>query len=176
MDIYRTLSDIEGKYVNAGTSIPAGGLFYRSQVVEKNQLPSTIFDGIENGYTVYGLSVNNHTTYGNSILPQTRIDLFMKATDSSGRILFGKLIESIEVLAVVDSSGKDVFASTTPGAPAELLFAVPDDLYNLLMSAQSISGISIIPVPRNANYTSNEGDTVTIDDLRAFIESKMGSF
>ena len=176
VDVLRNQNDIIGNYVNIGTSIPEGGLFYKSQVVTKSQLPKTLFDNIENGHTLYGLAVNNHTTYGNKIYPGTRIDLFMKATDSNNRILFGKFIERIEVLAVVDSNGNDVFSSTNPGAPAELLFSVPDELYSLLKKAEYISSISIIPVPRNSDYSSTDSDYVTIEDLKNFIESKSGRF
>ena len=176
VDAYTKAQDVIDHYVNIGTSIPEGGLFYKSQVVTKDELPKTLFDGIAKGNTLYGLAVNNHTTYGNKIYPGTRIDLFMKATDNNGRVLFGKLIESIEVLAVVDSQGNDVFSSTNPGTPAELLFSVPDELFELLYKAESISGITVIPVPRNSEYTSQGGDTVTIDDLRVFIESKSGTF
>lgn len=176
VDAFRNQNEIIGKYVNIGTSIPKGGLFYKAQVVEKSQLPKTLFDNIASGNTLYGLAVNNHTTYGNKIYPGTRIDLFMKATDNNGRVLFGKFIESIEVLAVVDSNGNDVFSSTNPGTPAELLFSVKDEMYELLKKAEYISGISVIPVPRNSEYTSEGSATVTIDDLRAFIESKSGTF
>ena len=176
VDVLQNVNDIIGKYVNVGTSIPKGGLFYKEQVVSKEQLPKTLFDNIAKGNTLYGLAVNNHTTYGNKIYPGTKIDLFMKATDNSGKILFGKFIESIEVLAVVDANGNDVFSSTNPGAPAELLFSVPDEVYELLYKAQYINSVNVIPVPRNSEYQSQEKDMVTIADLRAFIESKSGSF
>ena len=41
-DVYTSANDLVGKYVNTGTSIPKGGLFYTSQIVEKEELPNSI--------------------------------------------------------------------------------------------------------------------------------------
>lgn len=167
-DIILSKEALVGKYISTGTSIPAGGAFYKNQVVEKSQLPNTIFDEIADGYTIYALSVNNHTTYGNTMHPGTSIDLYMKAIDENGKIMFGKLIEGIEILAVRDSGGKDVFNEEgAVGTPAELMFAVPDDMYELFMKASYLNGITIVPVPRNANY--QPGEVKTKEYLKQFI-------
>lgn len=171
-DVITSANELIGKYVTTGTSVPVGGLFFKSQVVEKSALPNTIYDDIEDGYTVYGLAVNNHTTYGNSIYPGDKIDLYLKATDDNNKIMFGKFIESITVLGVRDSSGKDVFSSTNTGVPAELLFAVPNDMYELLMLSGYISGITVIPVPRNKRYTTEGGEVKTYEYLKNFILAK----
>ena len=164
--------DLIGKYITTGTSVPAGGLFFPNQVVTKSELPNSDFDDIEDGYTIYGLAVNNHTTYGNSIYPGDKIDLYLKATDDDNKIMFGKFIQSITVLNVKDSNGKSVFDTTTPRTPAELLFAVPDDMFELLSKAGFISGITIIPVPRNKNYTTEGGEVQTYEYLKDFILAK----
>lgn len=146
-------------YVNYDTVIPEGGLFYKSQLVTKDDIPDTAFDDIPEGATVFSLSVDSHSTYGNSIMPGNFIDLYLKATDENGKVIFGKFIESIKVLSVRDSSGNDVFAdSQVQRSSGELLFAVKDDLFMLLSEASFVGGIDIVPVPRNAAYR-NEGDT-----------------
>lgn len=146
-------------YVNYDTVIPEGGLFYKSQLVTKEDLPDTAFDDIDEGATIFSLSVNSHSTYGNSIMPGNFIDLYLKATDENGKVIFGKFIESIKVLSVRDSSGNDVFSdSQVQRSSSELLFAVKDDLFMLLSEASFVGGIEIVPVPRNAAYR-NEGDT-----------------
>jgi hypothetical protein len=181
-DIITNAQALQDKYICTGTSIPANGFFYESQVCDKEELPNSIYDDIPDGYTIYGLSVDNHTTYANSIYPGDYIDLYLKAVDDDGQVIFGKLIESIEVLAVRDSSGKDVFWDSSAGAPAELVFAVPSEakndeynLYELLSVAEFITGysINIYPVPRSANYTQNKGETtVSSEVLYNFIMSK----
>lgn len=146
-------------YVNYDTVIPEGGLFYKSQLVKKEDIPDTAFDDIPDGSTIFSLSVDSHSTYGNSIMPGNFIDLYLKATDDNDKVIFGKFIESIKVLSVRDSSGNDVFSdSQVERNSGELLFAVKDDLFMLLSEASFVGGISIVPVPRNASYR-NEGDT-----------------
>jgi hypothetical protein len=171
--IIQNKNAVIGKYVNTGTSIPEGGLFYTAQVVEKDDLPNSLFDNIPKCYTIYSLTVNNHSTYANSIYPGDRIDLYMKATDDTGKLMYGKLIQSIEVLAVRDSSGKNVFDQQPNTTPAELLFAVPNDMYTFLMKAGYLSGVTILPVPRNKAYTEEAGSTeYSSDTLKSYVLAK----
>lgn len=169
-------SELINNYVAFGTTIPANSMFYKSQILTSDEMPDSAFADIPDGYTIYSLRVDQHTTYGNSIYPGNYIDLYFKGVDDTQKIMFGKLIESIEVLAVKDSNGNHVFETTVESrTPAELLFAVPDDMYLLLMKAGYISGssIEIIPVPRNASYSANPGDTVVSSDvIRDFILAK----
>ncbi len=163
-------------YVAFGTTIPANSMFYSSQILAGNEMPDSAFADIPDKYTIFSLGVNQHTTYGNSIYPGNYIDLYFKGVDETNKIMFGKLIESIEVLAVKDSQGNHVFETTVESrTPSELLFAVPNDMYDLLMKAGYITGASveIIPVPRNASYSENPGDTnVSSDYIKDFILSK----
>jgi len=174
-DIITDISQLDGKYICTGNSIPANGFFYESQICEKEELSNSILDNIPDGYTVYSLSVDNKTTYANSIQPGTYIDLYMQATDDDGQVLYGALIESIEVLEVRDSSGKNVFWDSEAGDSAFLLFAVPDEYHKLLNLTEIISGYSIkvTPVPRSASYTQKPGETkIGSEDLKYFILSK----
>jgi len=165
-------------YVDYDTVIPEGGLFYKSQLVEKKELPDTAWDEIPDGATIFSLSVDSHSTYGNSIMPDNFIDLYLKATDENGKVIFGKFIESIKVLAVRDSSGKDVFSdSDVKKNSSELLFAVEDNLFMLLSEATFVGGVDIVPVPRNEAFRT-EGNTevgtqVSKEELVNFILEKV---
>ncbi len=171
--VITNLNQLEGNYVTTGTSIVKGSLFYTSQVVEKSELPNSVFDDIPEGYTLFYLNVNEKTTYGNSIFPGDRIDLYATVDDDAGIVLFGKLYESIEVLGVRDSNNEDVFSSTETGKSSLLLFAVPDEDYSILMRAEQVSGLDIIPVPRNKAYTTEGGETqVVSDSIMAIINSQ----
>ena len=159
-NVITNTNDLIGKYVTTGTSISEGGMFYAEQVVEKRDLPNSVFEEIPDGYTIYQLGVDETTTYANSIFPGTRIDLYIEAEDpDTGRIIFGEFVQSIEVLAVRDSDGQNVFDVTSGGQPAFLLFAVQTDLYRYLKMAERISGMEVVPIPRNRDYTENPGST-----------------
>ncbi len=157
-DIYKSATNLVGKYVSTGTSIPKGGMFYTAQVVEKKELPNAIFDEIPEGYTIYQLKVDNTTTYANSIYPGDKIDLWLKTTEN-GILVFGEFISNIEVLGVRDNNGQNVFDVTSGRTPAWLLFAVKTDMYRYLKLAESISGMSVIPVPKNNLVNPDVGST-----------------
>ena len=157
--------------VTYGTSVPEGAFFYTEQVVTCSSMPNSILDDMPDGYTTFTMSVNIHTTYGNSMYPGDYIDLYVRMSGTDNKIIFGKLIESIEIRDVRDNQGVSVFLTSTAKTPSELLFAVPEDLFYLLNIATSINGLELIPVPRNASYTSNPGETaVSSEYLRNEIE------
>ncbi len=168
-------AQVIGKYAKYDTTVAEGALFYKSQLMTEEDLPNSIIKDIPKDYTVYTLNVDLHSTYGNSIMPKDYIDLYFKAVDDNNYILFGKFIESIQVVAVKDSSGHHVFSSSSNGTPSELLFAVPNEYFTLLKKAGYIrtNSIEIIPVPRNKDYTDKPGETqITSEEIRAFINAK----
>ena len=66
-DVIRNKGEIVDKYSAADTVIPAGSLFYKRAVVEKEQLPANIILEYPKGYVLYNLAVDTSTTYGNSV-------------------------------------------------------------------------------------------------------------
>jgi len=175
-NLIKSANELLGKQIQYGNSIPENGFFYTNQVVDAASTPDYAIGNIKDGYTVFNLNVDINSTYGNSIYPGNYIDLYFKGIDDSRRIVFGKLIESIEVLDVRDSQGQHVFETSVESrVPAVLVFAVPDEMFSLLKKAQYISGssVEIIPVPRNASYSANPGETnVSSVYIRDFILSK----
>ena len=166
-------NEIVGKYANYNTVIPKGSVFYSSTIVTWDQMPDSAWANIPTGYTVVSLSVNTETTYGNSIFPGNYIDLYYSTYDETGKLLLGKLIESIEVLAVKDASGNHVFENSGQlKAPSSLIFAVPESMHLLLRKASYLSG-ELIPVPRNKSYSENPSATIVSSEyIRDFILSQ----
>jgi len=151
---YASTSDVIGKYVSNDAVIPANGMFYKGMVKTWEELPRSVYGDIPNGNTVIALEVDLDKTYGNSIFPGNYIDLYYRGRNKDGAVMIQKFIESIKVLAVLDSAGKNVFE--TNGAlqsPRYLMFSVPEDLHLLLRKAVLL-GSDIFPVPRNANYSN----------------------
>ena len=157
--------EIINKYVSYATSIPENSYFYSSVIMLEEQMPDYAFMNMADGYTVYSLKVGMDTTYANKIFPNTFIDLYAKANDStSGKIMFARLIESIRVKAVKDDRGVALLENgVNNGTPSAMLFEVPNDLFNLLKIAEYVDDVEIIPVPRNSTYTANQGET-TVDN------------
>ncbi|HOZ88947.1 MAG TPA: SAF domain-containing protein [Bacilli bacterium] len=157
-NIVTNANDLIGKYVNFGCVIAENSFFYSQLVVKQVTLQDNA--DIPDGFTLYPLKVNLDTTYGNSIFPGENIDLYIKTENELGEVVFGKLIEQIEVKSVKDSKGQYVFETASESrTPSVMNFAVPDCMFNLLKIAEEL-GYEIIPVPRNAAYTEEEGSTI----------------
>ncbi len=175
-NIITNKKDLIGKYVNYNTFIPEGAMFYASAVVTWDKMPDSAWADIQEGYTIFSLKVNADSTFGNSIYPGDKIDLYyqntLRSTSSSkeGNWFIGPLIEGIEVLAVKDENGAHIFKkSSEQKNAAALIFAVPDDMFSIIKRASYISGGSIIPVPRNANY--NAETTLGNEKILSFINT-----
>ncbi len=148
------------KYASYATEIPESSFFYKSALMEKEEMPDSAFDDIPDGFTIYNLAVTFQSTYGNSVFPGDYIDLYLRTEDPDTDLLvYGKFIQSIEVLAVKDDEGQNVFETTVETRqPTNLLFAVPDDLYLLLKKSEYLD-IEIVIVPRNNGYTAQANET-----------------
>lgn len=157
-------------YSSYSTSIPAKSLFYKEVILEEQEMPDYAFMSMQDGYTVYSLKVNNNSTYSNRLRPGDYIDLYMQAKDN-GKVIMAILVKSIKIKAIKDNNGNSLLENTiSGGTPAAMLFEVEDSLFDLLKKSEYVSNVEIIPVPRNANYTKEEGATmVSSSELTNYI-------
>lgn len=164
---------VVGKYTAVNTVIPKGSMFYFDTVVDKNALPDAAFFDIKDGYIPYMFNVSLNSTYGNSIYPKSKIDIYMKANDVDGKIMIGKLLQDVEVVAVKDDSGLDVFEdSSTTRSPAYLIFGLEEEYHILLRKASYISDIDLIPVPHGGTVKHDGDIEYGIEALVEYINSK----
>lgn len=178
---YRNKSDIIGKYVNVDSTIPQGSLFYARSLVTLDDLPDSLITQYPDGYVLVNMDVNTTTTYGNMVYPKNYIDIYLKVVNNidedeeeiTDKIMIGKLIENVKVLAVIDSAGNDVFADVqNPGTPAQIIFAVPEEYHILLRKAMYLRSYSatLIPVPTNESLKEEPGEVaISNEALKDFI-------
>ena len=187
-DVITNMGEIVDKYSAADVVIPKGSLFYKRAVVEKEQLPANIILQYPKGYVLYNLSVNTESTYGNSVYPGNYIDIYLKAvnriddkdqaalTKDADKIMYGKLLANIEVLAVKDSSGKAVFQNIDQElTPSMVVFALPEEYYILLKKAEFMRSYdtSLILVPTNESLKDEPGELeVSSDELKQWINER----
>ena len=177
-------ADVIDMYANGDSVIPEGSLFYKRSVVTRDQLPDSIILDYPKGYVLYNLSVDMASTYSNSIYPGNYIDIYLKVQNAEGnengviaedRIMVGKLLSNVKVLAVFDSSGNNVFANLDEKTtPAQIIFAVPEEYHILLRKASFLRAYEseIIPVPTAESLEDEPGDVeLSSEDLRNFINN-----
>ena len=179
LGILTNASQITKNYVKYGYTIPANSFFYKGMVVKFEEVTSNEMSDIPDGYTVYSLDVDINSTYGNSIYTGNYVDLYVKAENENNKIIFGKLFESVKVLAVLDSHGNDVFESSSEARkPAKMWFAVKNEFYTLLKSTEAISGgVKVMPIPRNASYSATDRETIIGSQyIEQFIKGKIMNY
>lgn len=173
---YSSRESVVGKYSNYNTMIAEGSLFYTDLVVEKSELPNSAFLDVDEGYTVVSYGVDMNSTYANSMMPKDYINVYFKALDDDGTIMFGKFLSNVEILDVKDSSGLHVFETTSEARiPAYMLFALPEDMHLLFRKAIYLAdsyNVELILVPNTQELTNDDAVFVSSQDIKDFIEEK----
>ncbi len=170
----RSTNTIIDKYTNINVTIPEGSLFYRDWLADEDKIPGNWIEqlDVENGEYGYYMNVNVASTLGNNVLPDTYIDIYMKARDESGTIFFGKLMKNVKVLVVHDGNGNDVFADPNDvKVPEKIGFAVKQDMYTLLKKSEDINGVELIIAPRGSTVPTQDYVIVTSATLRDYIDA-----
>lgn len=174
-NVITSTANIIGKYTNVNTMIPQGSMFYSEALIKEENLPDSSYTQVKEGEIPYNFAVDMDSTYGNSIFPGNKIDLYMKAETDDGQVMVGKLIENVEVLAVKDSNGKDVFENSEEGrTPAYLIFGVEEEIHILLRKTQFMTSndIEVFPVPHGGVVDESGKTKVSTQYLKDFINSK----
>ncbi len=168
-------NSIVGKYSNYNTMIPAGSMFYSETLITKEQLPDTALMDVKEGEVLYNFPVTMNTSYQNSIMPGSKIDIYMKAMNDDNVLMVGKLLENVDILAVKTSDGLNVFENTSERrTPAYIFFGVNPEIHILLRKASYLTGYSVVlfPVPHGTNYSGDTTETrVSTDELKEFINA-----
>lgn len=174
-NVITSSASIVGKYSNINTVIPKGSMFYTDTVITKDELPDSAFVKVKKGDVVYNFPVDMESTYGNSIFPGNKIDIYMKTGNGNDeKVMLGKLVANVEVLAVKDSSGKNVFENTEEDrTPAMLIFGVPEDINLLLRKASYMSslGVELFPVPHGGKVSTEGATEVSTQQLADYIDA-----
>ena len=174
-NVIRSTSQIVGKYSNVNSVIPEGSMFYTDTVIDEEELPDAAFAKVKAGEVVYNFPVDMESTYGNSIFPGNKIDIWMKVGDGDDeKIMIGKLIENIEVLAVKDSSGRAVFENTSDSrTPSMMIFGLKYNLYTILRKASYMDslGVELYPVPHGGEVTEEGATQVSTQQLVDYIDA-----
>jgi hypothetical protein len=182
-EYYKNYNDIIGKYSNYNTMIAEGSLFYSDLLIEEQNLPDAIFYDINEGERVVTMPVTTDSTYGNSIMPGNLVDLYVKLYTESNKLVYGEMYENVEVLAVKDASGNNVFENTEENrSPAYIYFSLPEAKYLLFSALTYISNenigaadAEIVLVANTAKFDAEDptATEVTSEYLYDFVLDKL---
>lgn len=178
-NVITNASLLVGKYTNINVTIPEGSMFYSEWITDKENIPGKWIEDVDfaNGEEAYYFNTDAIKTLGNSVLPGSYVDIYMKAEDENGNLMIGKLLENIKILVVHDGNGNNVFADASEvGSPSYLGFALSHDFYILLQKAERLSGygIELILAPQGSNpQIINNENTILVgsETLRDYIDA-----
>lgn len=171
-DALTNSSSIVGKYVGVNSMIPKGSMFYKSAIVEKSDLPGSWLTELKEDEIPSYFRVDLISTFSNSIEPEDYVDVWMKAEDEEGLVMFGKLIENIKIIAVKDGQGQDVFKSSNEvGTPALLYYGLEPDYFVMLQKAPYIQGVELAVIPHGGAVPKMGDVEVSSDYLRDYIDA-----
>ena len=163
---------ITGMYTNYNVVIPKGSPFYSDNGVLVAEIPDNVFSALKKDQIPFNFKVSLDDTYGNSIFPDSIVDIYMKATDSESRVMVGKFISDVRVLAVKDEYGNDVFESAFEvKIPNTILFGLDKDLHLLMRKASYLSrnGVELYAVPRTGTFTQAQKDALVPKVATSFL-------
>ncbi len=173
---YRSYDDIVGKYSNYNTMIAAGSIFYTDLLTEEQNLPDAVLYDVNAGERLVSFPVTTESTYGNAIMPETLVDVYVKLV-RDGKVIYGEFYNKVKVLAVKDASGNNVFESTEDDrTPSYVYFSLPENKYLLFSALQYVAttypayDIEVVLVPNTFKYESEElASEVSSADLYRFV-------
>ncbi len=126
------------------------------------------------GYLLYEFPITTESAYGNSLFPGNNIDIYLKAIriNDKEEIVFGKLLENIKVLTVLDINDNYVFENLEEKRePTSIVFALPKEEYNLINKVKDLGKYetTMIPVPTTENLKNQDEIILSSEDIKDFI-------
>lgn len=175
-DVIRNSGLVVGKYSNVNSLIPKGSMFYKQTVINEEDLPDAAFVDLQKDEIAFKFPVDMESTYGNAMMPGSKINIYMKvSTDVNEKVMIGKLLTNIKILAVKDSSGKNVFENTeTTRTPSMMIFGLKEKYWLLLSKAYYLrgEGIELFPVPATGSINTNGATEVSAKELEEYINAR----
>lgn len=163
--------EIIGKYTSVNAVIPQGSMFFRDVIVSKENLPDFAFSELEEGQVPVFMEVDIEQTYGNSIYPGNKIDIYMKG-EENGKVFVGKLVQNVKVLTVKDSSGQSVFENLDENrVPSSITYGVPKEIFMLILKASYINNVELKIIPQGGTI-AGEGVQKGLEYLEQYITSQ----
>ena len=174
-NVVRSKDFIVTQYTKVNVTVPEGSVFYTEWLDDEENIPGNWLELLDREADEKGwyMDVDLVSTYGNSVVPNSYIDIYMKATADNGTVMFGRLLKDVKVLVVHDSTGNNVFSSTNEDEePAHIGFGVNPDTYILLNKIGYLYDVELIISPRGVTPPEEGYAIVTSSTLRDYVDAR----
>ena len=170
--------DIIGKWTIPGYGISKNSFIYEEKIVKQDKLPDAGLLKLKENEVAVPLLVDLESSLGNSIIPDTYIDLYFRNVlkdKDQAKALYGKLASQIRVVAVKDAQAANVFDTEAYSKGEEqeetnkaesmakiYIFAVPPEIGDLINKAKLLG--EVIPVSTGKSYDSSEEELTVVEE------------
>ena len=165
-----------GQAVDIYNTVAEGSLFYQELLIPKEELHDvSAFPLLENEAAVT-IDADIKTSYANSILPGHQIDLYFQgyatqADESEKRVLYGQLVSQARVIAVRDSTGKNIDAQSEK-ATSVIVVALSYEDADLVQRAKFFGTVLPMVTYGSLNPESQSEDFYDIVKMRELLYQK----
>ncbi|TXR64560.1 Flp pilus assembly protein CpaB [Bacillus sp. AR18-7] len=157
------MNEIVGKYTSDGYGIAPNSFFYKDKVIPKEKLPDSAILNLKGNEVAFPLLVDIETSAGNSIIPDSYVDLYFKGTvketnDKNVTIekpIFGRVAKHVRVTSVKDNNAANVF---DPHGAVEGSY--DDNLKNEESKNRPLAKIYTFAVNEEENKVLNQGKLI----------------
>jgi pilus assembly protein CpaB len=168
------INEIIGKYVNAYDSVAEDSLFYKDIVVSSEDLKDASMFELNKGEVAITIEVDATTTYSNTILPDSKIDLYYQGkgqTKDSEElyIIYGEVVKNVRIIAVKDKDGNNIQIDSE-NEPTIMVVALSQEDAHLVGLAKAL-GI-VTPILSYDNLSDD--NTTNYYDLNKMKEILLG--
>jgi pilus assembly protein CpaB len=187
---FKAEKDIVGKWTVAGYGISSNSFIYEEKVVNKSELPDAGILALNEDEVAFPLLVDLETSLGNSIIPNSSVDLYFRSLiddeeDSKTKAMYGKLASQVRVVAVKDSDASNVFdpegynqgkkqqnTNSQQNSLAKIyIFAIPKELNDLINQAKLLG--DIVPIATSESYKEDKDTTSEQNEIIKYVEGNI---
>ncbi|PEB54649.1 Flp pilus assembly protein CpaB [Bacillus sp. AFS098217] len=178
-------SDVIGKWTTDGQPVTKNSYLFKDKVVKKEELPDSAILNLKSGEVAFPLLVDIETSSGNSIIPDTYVDLYFKQTVKNGdneKVVFGGLFQRVRVTAAKDANTEDAFKedkkdekkekdpNQKPKVTRLYTLAVTPEQLQYLNRAKSIG--DVVPVAVGKKEEAKRKDVQLANDFSVISDQK----
>ena len=154
--------DVINKYTVNGYGLADNSLLYKKNILSADEMPNSAVLKLKKGEYSFPLLVDLETSMGNSILPETRVDLFFRGEIETLEVvdgkektvnkpIYGKIASNVRVTSVKSTDATNVFSEEDFKGKEEngearpvakiYTFAVNDEMNDILNKAALLGEI-----------------------------------
>lgn len=180
--------DVIGQYTVAGYGISKHSFIYKEKLVTQNQMPDAGILELKENEVAFPLLVDLETSLGNSIIPDSNVDLYFRTllkgeSSNESKAIYGKLASQVRVVAVKDADASNVFdpegyqngeeQNVTKEQKLALakiyIFAIPQELNETINKAKLLG--DIVPIATGKSYSKSTETKIEENKVIEYIQN-----